>query len=168
MNITDNMLATAARLVADEHGSDAYSAHPASGEYAPLERDQYEAEARAVIEFATPHITADVVTLLRQLAGEPELVIDGPGDRLPVDATTAMHLLARAADWLETHLKETRCPAGTAVACGSTRSLDPPDGYSDRAVTNSNSLLIGCTITACRALRRPMSCPARTPPRRMS
>ncbi len=108
MTTTDDMLAAAARLVADEHGSDAYSANPSSGEYAPLERDQYEAEARAVIEFTAPHIPADVVKLLRQLAGEPELVIDGPGDRLPVDATTAMHLLARAADWLETRLKETR------------------------------------------------------------
>ncbi len=39
--------------------------------------------------------------LLRSLAGEPELVIDNPCGRLPVDPTTAMVLLQRAADWLD-------------------------------------------------------------------
>ncbi len=108
MNITGRLVDEAARAIAFEHGSTVFDDDHEPYEFTEAEREQYRAEARAVAELLAFHAPADVVTLLRQLAGEPELVIDGPGDRLPVDATTAMHLLARAADWLETHLKETR------------------------------------------------------------
>ncbi len=45
--------------------------------------------------------TQSTTDLLRSLASEPELVIDNPCGRLPVDPTTAMVLLQRAADWLD-------------------------------------------------------------------
>lgn len=82
-----------ARLIAHEHGSEVFSADHVPYEYTDAERDQYRSEAEAVIR--------DVIEQLRGLAGQPELVIDGPGIRLPVDPMTAMRLLDRAVDWLE-------------------------------------------------------------------
>lgn len=88
-----NVAERAARLVAEEHGSDVFTDGHVPYEFTDAERDQYRAEAQAVIGL--------VVETLRGLAGEPELLIDGPGVRLSVDATTAMRLLDRAADWIE-------------------------------------------------------------------
>lgn len=68
MNITDEMVQAAARVIAAEHASDAYSADPSSGEFAPLEREQYEAEAQAVIEVLSPLIIA--AQALREAAGQ--------------------------------------------------------------------------------------------------
>lgn len=63
----------------------------------------YAADAvRAGLAAAAPLIAKSVIARLRGLAGEPELIVDMSQDRRErVDLISAMHLLDRAADWLE-------------------------------------------------------------------
>lgn len=61
MDITDGMIEDAARLLAQEHGSDVFDVGHVPYEFTELEREQYRAEARAVAEFVAPLIAAQAL-----------------------------------------------------------------------------------------------------------
>lgn len=70
MDITDEMVEAGAKLIAEEHGSEVFWPDHEPNEYTDVEREQYRAEARAVIELVAPLIAAQA---LRQAAEVPTL-----------------------------------------------------------------------------------------------
>lgn len=91
MDITEEMLSGGAKLIAVEHGSTVFDDDHVVYEFTEAERDQYRAEAKAVIEFAAPLIAAQA---LRDAA---DLVDRGPTFRMPPSVISAL-LRERADD----------------------------------------------------------------------
>lgn len=61
MDITEEMLSAGAKLIAEEHGSEVFWPDHEPNEYTDVEREQYRAEARAVIELVAPLIAAQAL-----------------------------------------------------------------------------------------------------------